>query len=128
MEEGLPSGKVTGEAKQVVKDAESMQAPISLVVLDPRAAQTPVPKDTKLGQTPNPPRTVVTEQAVELMVAMESFGATTTFTRMGRPYLALYSFLHILTSILFIFPFFFFKFFIFIFKDTVSLFSGQIST
>jgi len=32
VKEGLPSGEVIGEAKQVVKDAEFVQAPISSVV------------------------------------------------------------------------------------------------
>ena len=59
VKEGLPSGKVTREAKQVVRDAESVQAPISSVVQDLGATQTPVPKDPKPGQTPNPARTVV---------------------------------------------------------------------
>ena len=51
MEKGLPNGEVAGEAKQVVKDVKFVQAPISPIIQDPRATQTPVPKDPKLRQT-----------------------------------------------------------------------------
>ena len=88
MEEGLPNGEVAGEAKQVVKDVKFVQAPISPIIQDPRATQTPVPKDPKLRQTPSLARIVIAEQAVELMVAKESFGDITSSIRTGRPYLA----------------------------------------
>ena len=88
VEEGLPNGEVAGEAKQVVKDVEFVQAPISPIIPDPRATQTTVPKDPKLRQTPSPARIVIAEQAIELMVAKESFGDITSSIRTGRPYLA----------------------------------------
>ena len=50
-----------------------MQAPISLVVQDLEATQTPIPKDPKSRQIPTPTKTVIVEQTVELMVAKESF-------------------------------------------------------
>lgn len=106
VEEGPYSGEVACEAKQVDKDVESVQAPISSVVQDPGATQTPVPKDPKPGQTPNLARTVIVEQVVELVLVKESFGATTSSARMGRAYLALILFCIILTSVLFIFPVF----------------------
>ena len=77
-----------------------------------------VPKDPKFGQTLNPAEIVITKQTVELVVAKESFGATTSTTRTGRPYLILHSFLNILASALFIFPV------SFLFKNTASLFSS----
>ena len=88
MEEGLPNGEMAGKAKQVVKDVKFVQAPISPIIQDPRATQIPVPKDPKLRQTLSPARIVIAEQAVELMVAQESFGDITSSIRTGRPYLA----------------------------------------
>lgn len=49
MEQGSPNGEVAREAKQVVKNAKSVQAPISLVVQDLEATQTPILKDLKSG-------------------------------------------------------------------------------
>ena len=73
VEEGLPSGEVASEAKQVDKDAKFVQAPISSVVQDLGATQTPIPKDPKPGQSPSLARTVIAEQVVELVVVEESF-------------------------------------------------------
>ena len=45
MDKGFPSGEMAGEAKQAVKDVESVLASTSSVVQDPEATQSPVPKD-----------------------------------------------------------------------------------
>lgn len=98
-----------------------MHAPTFLIVQDPEATQTLVLKDPKFGQTPNLIKTTIAEQIVGFVVTKESFGATISSTRIGRPYLALHSFLNILAFVLLIFPI------SFLLKGTISLFSGQTS-
>ncbi|KAL0012618.1 hypothetical protein SO802_007726 [Lithocarpus litseifolius] len=73
----IPVGSFKGTSSVAVTSSAQ-------VVQDPEATQSPIPKGPKYGQTSSPTKTVMAKQTVEIVMAKESLGVTTSSTRKAR--------------------------------------------
>ena len=99
MENKPPSGDVTEEVGQPVKDVQPILLSVPPATQDPKACQPPVPQDPSLMQTLSPTKTVSLEPMTEPSLNKKSLGGASSSIQAGEPHPPLINMLNLISFI-----------------------------